>query len=202
MKLADCYRLLGLRAGAQPQEIKASYRRLARRYHPDVNPANPEQARVKFVQLTEAYQLVLQAAMQAQEMAAYSLHITQTAKKAKMTRKSPPIAVISQLSPQEQQLKASSYQSLQQLLQGKRFARAIALAEGLAQRLPQDPEVRQWQAITYQQWGRQLAGDREYDKACIYLKKALRTDPHNRSLAAEIERDFRTIDRMRDRCAP
>jgi hypothetical protein len=78
----------------------------------------------------------------------------------------------------------------------KRFAKATALIEGLAQRLPNDTEVRQWQAITYQCWGRQLISDRKPDKARALLKKALHTDPHNRSLWSEVERDFRRLDRM------
>ncbi|MCY7285838.1 MAG: J domain-containing protein, partial [Cyanobacteria bacterium CAN_BIN43] len=42
MDLADCYRLLGLRTGASYEAIKASYRRLARQYHPDANPQDPD----------------------------------------------------------------------------------------------------------------------------------------------------------------
>jgi tetratricopeptide (TPR) repeat protein len=100
------------------------------------------------------------------------------------------------LAPLEQQLKASSYQQLQQLLKKQKFPRAIALVEGLAKRLPHDPEVVQWQAIVYQRWGRQLIQQRQIEKARIYLKKALRTDPHNRSLWAEIEKDFRCMEQF------
>jgi Tfp pilus assembly protein PilF len=38
--------------------------------------------------------------------------------------------------------------------------------------------------------------DGQLDKARIYLKKALKTDPHNRSLWAEVERDFRRMEQM------
>jgi hypothetical protein len=58
MDLADYYRLLGLRTGASYEEIKASYRRLARRYHPDANPTNQQQAQERFIQLTEAYKVL------------------------------------------------------------------------------------------------------------------------------------------------
>ena len=78
----------------------------------------------------------------------------------------------------------------------KRYPRAIALAEGLAQRMPQDPEVRQWQAIAYQRWGRQLINERKLDKARNYLKKALKTDPQNRDLWAEIEYDFHQLESL------
>lgn len=52
------------------------------------------------------------------------------------------------------------------------------------------------QAIAYQRWGRHLTNERQLDKARIYLKKALRTDPHNRSLWAEVERDFHRLEQM------
>lgn len=48
------HRTLGVPAGATPDEIKAAYRRLARQYHPDVNP-DPG-AKEKFQQLSAAYQ--------------------------------------------------------------------------------------------------------------------------------------------------
>jgi tetratricopeptide (TPR) repeat protein len=86
------------------------------------------------------------------------------------------------------------YSQLQQLLKEQRFPRAIALVEGLAQRLPKDLEVRQWQAITYQRFGRYLIGHQQVEKACIYLKKALKTDPHNKSLWYEVDRDFQRIE--------
>jgi hypothetical protein len=40
----------------------------------------------------------------------------------------------------DKQLKWNAYEQLQQLLKCRRFARAIALVEGLAQRIPLDPE--------------------------------------------------------------
>ncbi|XHX80560.1 MAG: DnaJ domain-containing protein [Stenomitos frigidus ULC029] len=201
MNLAECYRILGLKSGASFDEIKASYRRLARRYHPDVNPGN-QQAKEKFIELTEAYKLLLSEAgggepvpKTSQGTAPGKAPVAPTAGDIRITRKQPPLQ-FTNLSPLEQQLKTNSYQQLQQLLKEQRFPRAIALIEGLARRLPQDTEVKQWQAIAYQRWGRQLIQERQLDKARIYLKKALRTDPHNRSLWAEVERDFRYMENL------
>ena len=209
MNLADCYRLLGLTYGASTSEVKASYRRLARKYHPDVNPGD-QFAHEKFIALTEAYKCVLsavkspesdrvstpsQAASVGKEP--QSVKVSPSPPPAtKVTRKSPKVEFIPQLSDVEKQLKWSSYEQLQQLLKHRKFARAIALVEALAQRISHDPEVRQWQAIAYQRWGRHLINERQLDKARIYLKKALRTDPHNRSLWAEVERDFRRIEKI------
>lgn len=213
MNLSDCYRLLDLKHGASRAEIKASYRRLARKYHPDANNGD-KLAQEKFIELTEAYKLLLslvnftkpfgsneastspQAASTASAPKEKPQESPHPSPATKVTRKPPKVPVSPPLSDVEQQLKWESYKQLQQLLKERRFARAIALVEGLAQRIPQDPEVRQWQAIAYQRWGRQLVNERQLDKARLYLKKALRTDPHNRSLWAEVERDFRRMEQI------
>jgi len=200
MTLADCYRLLGLEFGASTAEIKVSYRRLARKYHPDVNPDN-EEAQAKFVELTEAYKLLLIILNASQASDGLSQQQDTDAlghqpPPIKVTKKESPREYHSELSLSDRQLKWSSYKQLQQLLKSRKFARAIALVEGLAQRFPQDSEVRQWQAISYSSWGRHLVNEKQLDKARVYLKKALRTDPHNRSLWTEVERDFRRIEKM------
>ncbi len=48
------YEILEVAASADADQIKASYRRLARKYHPDINPDNP-QAEALFKQIGEAY---------------------------------------------------------------------------------------------------------------------------------------------------
>lgn len=214
MNLADCYRILGLRSGASFTEIKASYRRLARQYHPDVNP-DDQRAKDRFITLTEAYRFLASVVKPTEAESAdfpeqQSVNQTSTASsdapdltvspksqpKVTITTKPLQVQYNPNLSEADRQLKQASYEQLQQFLKHRRFPRAIALVEGLAQRIPQDPEVRQWQAITYQRWGRQLVDDRQLDKARLYLKKALRTDPHNRSLWAEVEKDFRRMEQV------
>jgi len=37
MHLSECYRLLGIPRNATLEDIKVAYRRLARKYHPDIN---------------------------------------------------------------------------------------------------------------------------------------------------------------------
>lgn len=49
----DYYEVLGLQKGATEAEIKSAYRRLAKKYHPDLNPDNPE-AEAKFKEVNEA----------------------------------------------------------------------------------------------------------------------------------------------------
>jgi hypothetical protein len=54
--MTDLYGLLGLTPRATSGEIKSAYRRLARKYHPDVS-ASPD-ANARFVQINKAYQIL------------------------------------------------------------------------------------------------------------------------------------------------
>src|SRR5579875_1620579 len=57
MEFQDYYKTLGLTRGATEAEIKSTYRKLARKYHPDVNPGNKEAER-RFKEINEAYQVL------------------------------------------------------------------------------------------------------------------------------------------------
>lgn len=54
----DLYVVLGVRVGATETEIKRAYRRLARRYHPDINPGDRE-AEARFRDVLRAYETLI-----------------------------------------------------------------------------------------------------------------------------------------------
>ena len=53
----DYYEVLGVNKSATDAEIKKAYRKLAKKYHPDLNPDNKE-AEQKFKQINEAYEVL------------------------------------------------------------------------------------------------------------------------------------------------
>ncbi|MEO6687087.1 MAG: DnaJ domain-containing protein, partial [Dyadobacter sp.] len=57
MAFVDYYQILGIQKTATEKDIKAAYRKLARKYHPDVNP-NDQEAQKKFQELNEANEVL------------------------------------------------------------------------------------------------------------------------------------------------
>lgn len=57
MEYKDYYQMLGVDKKASKDEIRKAYRKLARKYHPDVNP-NDKEATLKFAEISEAHEVL------------------------------------------------------------------------------------------------------------------------------------------------
>lgn len=181
MNLLHCYEILGLGVDAELATVKESYRRLARRFHPDVN-AGDRQAQERFIQINRAYRAVLQTFPEGRQPRPLEELATRWTSV-------PP----HRLSPLEHRLKWQSFRSLQHCLRQGKFARAIAITEGLSQRFPEDVEVRQWQGIIYLAWSSKLLKEGKQHQANTYLRKALLADPYNVKLRHRVEQMMRSI---------
>jgi DnaJ-class molecular chaperone len=53
----DYYKILGVEKGAADKDIRKAYRKLARKYHPDLNPSD-KTAETRFKEISEAYQIL------------------------------------------------------------------------------------------------------------------------------------------------
>jgi len=54
----DYYAVLGVEKTADDKELKKAYRKLAKKYHPDANSDNKEEAEKKFKEIAEAYEVL------------------------------------------------------------------------------------------------------------------------------------------------
>ncbi|HRC63283.1 MAG TPA: DnaJ domain-containing protein, partial [Dehalococcoidia bacterium] len=57
---SDLYSVLGVKRDASEKEIRQAFRRLARQYHPDVNPGNAD-AEARFKEINAAYEVLSDA---------------------------------------------------------------------------------------------------------------------------------------------
>ncbi len=200
MHIYDCYRVLGLPRNASVDDIKSAYRRLARKYHPDMNQHDPQSVE-KFRQVQEAYRILKQVAdnprtvPQEQEVVRPAYHAPQVKVTVQDKPKPPPPQTGKTVDP-DQKLKYDLLKRVQELIRQKRYVATIPIVEGLRARYPHAPEVAHWQAIAYYRWGSELLQQGKYPEARVYLTKVLSTDPKNRELCFEAKRDLERLERL------
>lgn len=204
MNVEQSYQVLGLTVDATLEEVKNSYRVLAKKYHPDVNPQD-SRSHDKFIEINQAYNLLIkilkptETRFERTESESFASS-SSSGKNAPRTRirvqKKSKCEERPELTDDEKRLKQKVYLDLQKFLKAQNFARAVVLLEALIQRLPTDPDVKIWLASAYQQLGSQLITRKKLGQARLYLKKALRTDPHNRRLWVQVERDFSRLEKI------
>jgi tetratricopeptide (TPR) repeat protein len=179
--LDKCYQLLGISYQASIDELKTAYRALARKWHPDLNP-DDSQAHQRFITLSQAYQVLL----------------SNFAARSSPTPSTPSRPVPQPAPPTDRsaapELKWQLFSQLKELLYQQQYLKAIVIIEGLARHTPDDPQICQWQGIIYSQFGYQLIDRRDLNKARIYLKKALKADPHNQQLWHQVNKAYERID--------
>jgi hypothetical protein len=211
MHLSECYRLLGVPRNATLDDIKVAYRRLARKYHPDINQHDPAAAD-KFRLVQEAYKMLKEADQT--DLAREIFQKSQAQSTASSTPSTPPRSAppkvkieVKQVSNPvdpinsnpELKLKLDMLRRVQELLKQKKYVVAIAVVEGMSERFPNSPEVIHWQAVTYHRWGVELILANKLREAEIYLNKSLNTDPKNRELIFEVKRDLERVRNLQNK---
>ena len=197
--LSECYQILELTPQATLEEIKSTYRQLVKRYHPDRNPGD-RQASERFIQINQAYETLLEA-LEREASGQPSQPPDRQAQSASTAGGQPKVYVkrsaprSPHLTPEQERLKQRSLELIFALLQQRQWQQAARHLEGLASRLPNDPDLGKAQAKAYHGWARELLDRRRYDEARPYLQKAMKADPDNRSLWEEVERDYLRIER-------
>ena len=222
MHISECYRLLGIPRNATLDDIKVAYRRLARKYHPDVNQDDPT-ATDKFRLVQEAYKMLKDADKGDVAKDAFVNNSGRSPSSTSTPTPHPPKKpphpkspspshpkikvevkqVNNQVDPinsnPELKLKLDMLRRVQDLLKQKKYIVAIAVVEGMSERFPNTPEVIHWQAVTYHRWSSELILNGKLREAEIYLNKALNTDPKNRELIFEVKRDLERVQHLKNK---
>jgi len=64
--MKNYYQVLGIDKGANQEEIKKAFRRMASLYHPDHNPQDPKEVEEKFKEINQAYEVLSDGAKRRQ----------------------------------------------------------------------------------------------------------------------------------------
>lgn len=194
----DYYRILGLTPEADASQIKQAFRRLARRYHPDVAGHG---SLARFQQISEAYQVLRDPQRRQQfdhQRRAHHPPQRPSSPRHHSPRPHPspkdPRVVVKQPYRWErdgqQQVIERSIREIKRILKSQLYTQAVTQAEALARQYPRSEEATHILALCYHRLGSTLLIEGESQQARVYLNKALETEPHNRELVFEVRRDL------------
>jgi len=195
MHLYQCYELLGVPQNATLEEIKQAYRRLVRKYHPDVNQNDPA-ATDKFRMVQEAYEILKQADKENLSKELSSKNNSPSSKPSQSTTRSSKVKVevnkaqpnvhpkskVEVNDPDPWKAKLDMLNRVQNLLKQKKYLEAISVAEDMSQKFSDSELVIHWKEAAYDQWIGQLNLVSNLDEAEVYLNKVLGNDPNNHKL--------------------
>ena len=196
MHLYECYKLLGVPHNATLEEIKQAYRRLVRKYHPDINQDDPA-ATDNFRAVQEAYEILKQADKEDFSKELFSKNNSASSKPSQSTTRSskvkvevnkaqpnahPPKSKVEVNETDPWKTKLDMLNRVQNLLKQGKYLEAISVAEDMNQKFPDSELVIHWKGVAYDQWVSQLNLVSNLDEAEVYLNKALGNDPNNHKL--------------------
>jgi tetratricopeptide (TPR) repeat protein len=193
----DPHKLLGVPPGADLEIIKQAYRRLARKYHPDVAG---EAFKEQFQRVNEAYRVLCDHAHRVVQAPPEPppkptpAPVRMDVKRSYASPPAPPPALktVKLTHAQQQEFEKRAFY-LKKALKSRDWVYALSQAESLFHQFPSYPEAIHLLAITYQRRGNALIVEKRPSQARAYLAKALETEPDNKALAFEIERDLQRI---------
>ncbi|MEO1131993.1 MAG: DnaJ domain-containing protein [Cyanobacteria bacterium J06639_1] len=182
------YQLLQISPRATPEQIKQAYRRLARKYHPDVAG---EENRDRFLKINEAYQ-VLRNPLQRREYDRTLNPKKRVSSPTSSPKSSQATASASSFTPFEFDVETYTLmkQRVRSAYERKEYAIAVKLADELALRFTGHPTAQRWVALSYHQRGRELLRFKQFKLAQIYLNKALAAQSRDKTLLDAIRKDL------------
>lgn len=185
------YEVLGLKMDCSAAEIRAAYRKLALKYHPD--QARSAAATEKFLRIGEAYQCLIDPSRRA----AYDRLIRMDSAQAPPPRKSrvpPPSSPPPRATPpppKERVKDPSDFARLRTTMQTGRYAEAESIALRLKALEPHHP-------LPYAALGDIARARGDYQEAAKWYAYAVQMDPRNEAFQQRYEEVVRAVGRRSD----
>ena len=190
------YQILQVAPDAEPGQIKQAFRRLARRYHPDVAG---QSSTAHFQSICEAYAILSDPARRQHFDQQLQTQTAPPQTDPKPQPRDPRVVVRTQPwdpaeSEQRQRARRETGEVIKRLIKDGKLTQAVARAEESVSQDPGHAETIHWLAWAYYRLGSalRLRGD---PQARFYLERAMQTEPENKELAFDVERELQRLRR-------